>query len=135
MPPTLPFTITAEDQKQFMNQMTSGLMSRKSGQGSGSGSTAGSGSGSGERRRTVVRRHRHGSGTGGGTEFMTNLGGPDSGLGTPVATAETTSPSVPLVAPAGLTTGTGNTSVTTLNTVTVSPVATSTPDGVLAAGG
>jgi hypothetical protein len=111
LPPTVPFHITLEDQKQFMNQMSSGLMSRKSGQGSGSGSGSGS-SGSGSGTGTAA--------AGGGTEFMTNPGGPDSGLS--VASSDTTSPSVPLIAPAGLTTGTGNTTVTTLNTVTVPPV-------------
>ena len=124
LPPTLPFTISAEDRKQFMNQMISGLVSRKSGQGSGSGSTAGSGSGSGGGGSSSGTGT---AGTGGGTEFMTSLGGPDSGLGTPVASSMTASPTVPLVAPAGLTTGTGNATVTTLNTITVPPVDTSDP--------
>ena len=37
LPPTLPFTITAQDRQQFLNQMNLGLLNRKSTQGSGSG--------------------------------------------------------------------------------------------------
>jgi hypothetical protein len=115
LPPTLPFTISPEDQKQFMNQMGSGLLTRKSSQGSGSGTGGGSGSSGG-------------AGGGGGTEMTANLGGPDSGLGTPVVTTTTSTPAVPLVAPTGLTTGTGNATLTVLNTVTVPPVNTPTTE-------
>jgi hypothetical protein len=119
LPPTLPFTITAQDKQQFMNQLSYGVISRKEGQGSGSGSTAGSGgSSAGGSAGTEA--------TGGGTGFISSLGGPDSSLATSVAATDTTSPAVPLVDPAGLTTGTGNTTVTTLNTLTVPPVDTST---------
>jgi hypothetical protein len=46
-------------------------------------------------------------------------GGSDSGVGTP---APSPGPMVPAVAPAGLTSGTGDTAVTLLNTVTVPPL-------------
>ncbi|MBU4357308.1 MAG: FecR family protein, partial [Proteobacteria bacterium] len=122
LPPTLPFSITAQDQQQFMNQLSFGVLGRQREQGSGSGSAAGSGSGS----ESGGGGSSTGGGAGGGTEYMTNLGGPDSGLGTPVASSGITSPSVPLIAPTGLTTGTGDTTVTALNTVTIPPVDTST---------
>ncbi|MHB9072849.1 MAG: FecR domain-containing protein [Desulfobaccales bacterium] len=128
MPPTLPFAVTPQDQKQFMNQMGSGLTSRKNSQGSGSGTASGgsggsSGSGSGSASTDS-------GGTGGGTagtdattasvvsSSVESLGGPGSGLGTTVSSSETT---VPAIAPAGLTTGTGNAGVTLINTVTVPP--------------
>jgi hypothetical protein len=120
LPPTIPFTITAEDKKQFMNQLSSGLVSQKKEQGSeGGGSRADSGTGGGVT----------GSGagvTGGGTEFMTNLGGPDSGLPAPASFTGTTPSSVPVVVDTGLTTGGGTTAITTLNTITVPPVDSST---------
>ncbi len=129
LPPTLPFTISPEDQKQFMNQMGSGLLTRKSSQGSGSGTGGGGGTGSGSSGGDSGSGSGGGSGSsggagGGGTEITTNLGGPDSGLGTPVAATTTSTPAVPLVAPTGLTTGTGNATLTVLNTVTVPPVNT-----------
>jgi hypothetical protein len=54
----------------------------------------------------------------GGVEYIADLGGPDSGLGTPVSNTSTT---VPADAPMGLTTGTGSTQVTLLNTVIIPP--------------
>ncbi|HZK13490.1 MAG TPA: FecR family protein, partial [Desulfobaccales bacterium] len=101
LPPTLPFTITGQDKQQFMNQLSYGVISRKKEQGSGSGSTAGSGSGSGSggsSSGTGMAGTGGGAGVGvmgGGVEFMTNLGGPGSGLDTQVASSGTTSPSVP----------------------------------------
>ena len=50
LPPTLPFTITAQDQQQFMNQMTNGVLSRKDGQGTGSGRLPGAARGPGAAR-------------------------------------------------------------------------------------
>ncbi|OGR27233.1 MAG: hypothetical protein A2139_12645 [Desulfobacca sp. RBG_16_60_12] len=98
LPPTLPFTVTAEDQKQFMNQLSYGLLSREKEQGSGSsGSSADSVTGGGV--------------TGGGTEFMTNPGGT---LLATNAVADSSS--------LGLTTGTGSTGLTFVNTVTVPPM-------------
>ena len=47
LPPTLAFSITAQEQKQFHNQMSFGVLGRQREQGSGSGSAAGGGSGSG----------------------------------------------------------------------------------------
>jgi hypothetical protein len=117
LPPTLPFSITSEDQKQFKNQLSYGLTMRKRDQGSGSTSGSGSASGSDSGKGG-------GSGTGGGgltsaaAEFTTSSGGAGSGLPT---SAATTTSSVPVVAPTGLITGTGNVTVTTLNTVTVPP--------------
>jgi hypothetical protein len=40
LPPTLPFTITPQDRQQFMNQLASGLISRREGRKSGGGSPA-----------------------------------------------------------------------------------------------
>lgn len=73
LPPTLPFSITAEDQKLFMNQMVTGLLGRR------------------------------------------------GGLGASEASAPASTSSIPAVAPMGLTTGTGSTMLTVLNTVTVPP--------------
>jgi hypothetical protein len=59
LPPTLPFTITPQDQQQFMQQLSSGLMSHRRNSGSGSagatGSNSGSGSSGGSGRHTAGR--------------------------------------------------------------------------------
>ena len=106
--------------------MSFGVIGQQKEQGSGSSSAAGGGSGSGS----------GGGSSGAGTVRRRSTGGVDrrwhrvhdqpgrAGLrpGHLGASSGTTSPSVPLVAPTGLTTGTGNAAVTTLNTVTVPPV-------------
>jgi FecR protein len=92
LPPTLPFALTVEDRKQFMHQLSYGVTLRKKDQGSGMGTASG------------------------GTGLTTDLGVAEAGT----AAAATTS-SVPAVAPVGLTTGTGSTAVTLINTVTVPP--------------
>lgn len=113
LPPTLPFAVTPQDQQQFMNQMGSGLVSRKSNPQS-TGGTAPASSGGG----AAATDSGGGAGAAGTTttaslvsSSMENLGGPGSGLGT----------TVPAIAPVGLTTGTGNAGVTLINTVTVPP--------------
>ncbi|MBM4300081.1 MAG: FecR domain-containing protein [Deltaproteobacteria bacterium] len=77
LPPTLPFTITSEDRRMFMNQMATGLLGRKQGQG--------------------------------------------AGLVASSASSPSGASSIPAIAPAGLTTGAGDPSVTLLNIVTVPP--------------
>jgi hypothetical protein len=98
LPPTLPFALSLEDRKQFMHQLSYGVTLRKKEQDSGSG----------------------GSSAGGGSQLTTSQGWTESALSTAPSTSGSTS-SVPLVAPTGLITGTGNVSVTALNTVTVPP--------------
>jgi len=112
MPPTLPFAVTPQDQQQFMNQMGSGLISRKSSPRSTSGASGSSGSGGTNSGETGAGTSGTGTTTASavGTSIE-NLGGPGSGLGT----------TVPAIAPVGLTTGTGSAGVTLVNTVTVPP--------------
>ncbi len=100
LPPTLPFTITGEDMKTFMKQLGGPVLKGQQDQDPG----------------TVP---------GSGPISQSNLGGPDSGLGTTLSSSNTSLTAVALVAPAGLTTGTGDTQVTLLNTVTVPPQASS----------
>ncbi len=106
LPPTLPFTITGEDRKEFMKQLGGPLLSRQQGQDPG----------------TVP---------GSGPISQSNLGGPDSGLGASLASSNPALTAIALVAPSGGTTGTGDLQVTLLNTVTVPPAvpASASPSG------
>jgi hypothetical protein len=119
LPPTVPFTLTAEDRKQFMRQLVGGLSSQKKGEGPGEGSEVRSATGAGGSQVSS------GAGTvetGGGVEYLTNLGGPDSGLGSMVSSSSSSASAVPAIVPLGLTSGTGSAGVTALNTVTIPPV-------------
>ena len=107
LPPTLPFAVTGEDMKMFMQQLGGPLASSQQGQ--DSGTVAGSGPG------TVP---------GSGPISDSNLGGPDSGLGATLASSTSSVTAIPAIAPAGLITGTGSLGVTLLNTVTVPPTVT-----------
>jgi hypothetical protein len=121
LPPTLPFTITAQDRKQFMSQLTGGLTSRKKGESSGKGSVAGGAPGAGGGQASS------GAGTadtsmGGGGDYITSLGGPETSLTSMVSSTSSSEPAVPNIAPVGLTSGTGSAGVTAINTVTVPQV-------------
>jgi hypothetical protein len=100
LPPTLPFAITSQDRKLFMDQLIGNFINRRSSSGPAGGAVAG----------TV-------SGTGGGN---------GNGNGLTVTTSESSS-SVPAIAPTGLVSGTGNAAVTMVNAVTIPPVPTNNP--------
>ncbi|MFI5354462.1 MAG: FecR domain-containing protein, partial [Desulfobaccales bacterium] len=92
LPPTQPFTITKQDQQQFMGQMGSGLTSRKDTK--AGTQTAGGGGGTGT------------SGSGSSSVTSAALGGSDSGLGsTGLSTLPTsiTTPTTSGIAGTGLT--------------------------------
>ena len=125
LPPTQPFTITPQDQQQFMGQMGSGLTGQKNTTGgtqvagggtSGSGSSSsssGGGGGSGD-----TGGGTSGSGTS-GSLTSASLGGPDSGLGsTGLSTVPT---SITTVTTSGVA-GTGLTSNQVINNTIISPV-------------
>jgi hypothetical protein len=69
LPPTLPFSITGEDRKQFMNQLSYGVTLHKKEQGSGSAGGGG------------------GAGGGSGSALTSNLGVTDTALGTASSTS------------------------------------------------
>jgi hypothetical protein len=119
LPPTVPFTITAQDKKMFMGQLTGGLTSQKKGESSKKGSVTGDNQAS--------------SGGGGGNSLTS--GGPESSLTSMVSSTSTSEPAVPNIAPVGLTSGTGSAGVTTINTVTVPPVNQPTPENITPSGG
>ena len=96
LPPTLPFTLTSQDRQYFMEQLGGPLQKGQQSQDPG----------------TVP---------GSGPISESNLGGPDSGLGPTLSSASSSLTAIPAIAPAGLTSGTGNTELTLLNTVTVPP--------------
>ena len=80
MPPTLPFVITAQDQQQFMNQMSSGMLGRSGGQGTGT-VTGGGGASTGGLTGGSTTGGTSGGTTGGGTDLGGNTGGIDNGIG------------------------------------------------------
>jgi hypothetical protein len=139
LPPTLPFTITEQDKKMFMGQLTGGLTSRKKGKNSGEGSVAGGASGAGGGQASsgaggsqtssgagsVQTSYVAGTvdtGMGGGGDYITSQGGPETSLTSMVSSTSSSEPAVPNVAPVGLTSGTGSAGVTAINTVTVPQV-------------
>ena len=124
LPPTQPFTITAQDQQQFMGQMGSGLTgqkSTKSGTQVAGGGTSGSGSsssGSGGGGSGDTGGGTSGSGT---SSSLTSaaLGGPDSGLGS--SGLSTLPTSITTVTTSGIA-GTGLTANQVINNTIISPV-------------
>jgi hypothetical protein len=117
LPPTLPFAVTAEDMKMFKRQLGGSLAGNQQGQAQGQGQIQGQGQGPG-------------AGAGSGPISQSNLGG-DYGLGTTLTGSPSSLTAIPAIAPAGLTTGTGNLEVTLLNTITVPPTvpASTSPSG------
>ena len=96
LPPTLPFAVTGEDRKVFMNQLGGPLLERPTGPGPG----------------TVQVPAPSPSPT---------WAGPTPVLAPRFPVLPQVRPAIPAIAPSGLTTGTGSLGVTLLNTVTVPP--------------
>ena len=108
-PPTLPFTITSQDLKVFMNQLGGPLQSSQQGQGPGTAQVP--------------------------APSPSPTWGADSGLGTTLASFASNTTTIPPIAPLGLTTGTGSLDVTLLNTVTVPPTVVPTAVPITPGGG
>ncbi len=96
LPPTLPFQVSAEERKQFMGQMATGLTSRKgkdagagsqASKGGGSGGGSGSGSSSGSSGSDSSSTAGSGTASTGGTSGAGGGGGMESGGFTPSSLA------------------------------------------------
>ncbi len=127
LPPTLPFTITPQDQQQFMNQLAGGLLSRHRSGGAGNGGTGGSGGGMAgggnggtEGAGGGLTGGTGNGGAGGAGGGLTGGDGTGTMLGSDTGLGNSS---------LGLTSGTGNSAITLLNTVTVPPTVVATTTG------
>lgn len=131
LPPTMVFTVTPEDQKQFMSQTVTGLTSRKGGRDSGTGTVAqagsGTGSGGGTSDTAGTGTATTGTSGGGGGVDPSASGSTTTPAPAPVTTTSfsTLSSDTPLLSSTGTSTGTStSTAAYTVVNSTTAPTGT-----------